>query len=76
MIREAILEFIWIGKQNVVWFSKFNENLSEAVTNTLSKGDLLSIMICDKSNARNRIFIQQLSYNVDVTVSTNHWISP
>jgi hypothetical protein len=58
MIREAIQEFISIWKQNVVWFSKFNENLSEAVTNTLSKGDLLSIMICDKSNARNHIFIQ------------------
>jgi len=60
MIREAIVEFIWIGKQNVLWFSKFKENLSEAVANTLSKGDLLTIVICDKSNARNHSFNQSL----------------
>jgi hypothetical protein len=27
------------------------------------------------SDAKNYIFISQLSYNADVTVPTNHWIS-
>jgi hypothetical protein len=30
-----------------------------------------SVMICDKDNARNHIFILQLSHNVDIAILTN-----
>jgi hypothetical protein len=36
MINEVIVEFIWIGNQKVVWFSKFKENLKKASASALN----------------------------------------
>jgi DNA-binding transcriptional regulator/RsmH inhibitor MraZ len=35
------MEFIWIGKQKVVWFPKFRENLKEAAANVLMNTEFI-----------------------------------